>query len=369
MSGTYFITGVTGFVGQEVMSLLCADGAEKIYCFARASKDLPAETRLKLILSDLDIPDDGRVALVEGDIRKERMGIEDKLYEEICASVTHIIHSAADVRFNRPLEKMRRINVDGTRHVLRLAKDCLKRNPDFSHVSYVSTTFVAGRRSGVVKEDELNGEAGFKNTYELTKYEAEVIVRSWMGEIPIIIYRPSIVMGASETGRAKKNNVVYPLLRLLTNWNWPVISVNNRTTMDVVPVDFVAKAMLHISKDPENYGKCFHLAAGTPGDMPFREFFSIVKEVFGKRVINIPPILWRLVVRPLLMTFKRSYYEKSTGIFRAFTSYIWEYNPRFSVDEAKEALADSGVKLPDTTAFLRVCFKRAIETDFGRKEE
>ncbi len=364
-----FLTGVSGFLGQELLRLLAENPDNKIYCFMRNTGRQSASERFLQILSELGLeksPAD--LELVEGDIREPRMGMEDELYERLTNEITNIIHSAADVRFNQPVEKIRSINTGGTRNILDLTEKCVERNPKFSHLDYVSTAFVAGRRSGVSPEYALLNGCGFKNTYEQTKFEAEQAVRSRLHSLPAIIFRPSIVLGFSENGEARPRNVIYPMVKLFAKWRFPVISALPSTRLDLVPVDFVARSILHISR-PENAGQCFHLAAGPEGDVSLGQFIKIMGEEFDKKVFILPPAFWKLVVRPLLKTFKRDFYEKSTGIFRAFEPYIWEQNPRYSVEATRKALQNSDIDLPDSEQFLRRCLVYARESDFGRRTE
>ncbi len=366
MRKTYFITGVTGFVGREILRIL-ADGENLVYCFLRSSSSQSAEDRFKEVLHDLRRPDAPNIFLVSGDIRKEMLGIEPREYDKLTRDVTNIIHSAADVRFNQPLERMREINVEGTRRILDFAESCARNNPTFSHLDYVSTAFVAGRCRGLFTESDFEHEFGFKNAYEQSKHEAERLVRERAKALAVVIYRPSIVLGFSENGYARNRNVIYPMLKLFTRWNVPVVSANRRTRLDIVPVDFAARALLHLSDKEESRGKCYALAAGPGGDITLGDLIEVLREEFNKKVMVMPPIFWRVVVRPLLKTFKRDFYETSTGTFRAFEPYIWEMNPRYPVEETRKALEGSGIGIPDSDKFLRACFRYAITSDFGER--
>ncbi len=367
MKRIYFLTGANGFVGREILRLLVEDGENLVYCLLRNSNSRSAEEKFKDVLDDIDHTNGVNVLLIRGDLRRDRMGIDERNHDKLAKDVTHIIHAAADVRFNQPLDKMREINVEGTRRLLDFAQSCRKNNPSFSHLDYVSTTFVAGRFKGLFMEKNLEHEFGFKNTYEQSKYEAEALVRSLADDLPVVIYRPSIVLGFSENGKAQRSNVIYPMLKLFTRWKAPVVSVNRKTTLDLVPVDFVAQALLYLSNKEESKGKCYSLAGGPDGDITIGKLVKLVQEELGKKVVLMPPSFWRLIVRPLLKTFKRDFYERSTGTFRAFESYIWEMNPRYSVEETRKALAGSGVNLPDSDRFLRACLRYAIKTDFGKR--
>src|SRR5207248_4237434 len=110
-----------------------------------------------------------------------------------------------------PREGMRRLNLTGTQAVLELAIDC--RN--LRRFRHVSTVFVSGDRVGVVAEDELACGQAFRNAYEESKFEAELLVRRAMGQIPATVLRPSIVVGDTKTGEIDRFEGPYALAILL----------------------------------------------------------------------------------------------------------------------------------------------------------
>ena len=367
MGDVYFITGVTGFLGQEILEILSRQpGTDRCYCLVRGTRDQDPQQRLRVILAEIGLSDDGRIVAVGGDIRLDRMGIEDALYADLWTKVTQVIHSAADVRFNQPLDKIRAINVHGTKNIGEFAAACGRTNPAFSHLNYIGTAFVAGRRTGVVKEDDLTDAFGFKNTYEQTKYEAEVLVRSYRENgLPVIIFRPSIVVGASETGKAKPRNVLYPMLKFFKEWDFPLVSMNTEARLDIVPVDFVARAFVHISGRRENIGGCFHLTAGPEGNINLKKMLKITAGGLDKRVVIFPQTVWAYLVRPLIKLLKPSLYDNS--VLPAYRPYIWWPSPLYDVERTEKALEGSGIRLPDKERFLRNCIRYAVETDFGAR--
>lgn len=359
-----FLTGVTGFLGQELMRLLLAEGAE-IVCLTRPGKTADARGRVTAALAGSGLDPD-RVAVAEGDLAQPRFGLAAADWDRLAAETSNIVHCAADVRFNQPLDKIRKINVDGVGHILDLAAACRRSNPNFERLDYVSTAYVAGRRTGVAMEEELEHSSGFKNSYEQTKHEAEKMVRERRGEMPVAIYRPAIVLGASGDGVAKPNNVIYPMLKVFARWRLAAVPANAATRLDLVPVDYVARSLIAISKSPAALGGCFHLAAGDGRDLSLGRFIRIMGEVFHRRIIIMPPWVHLKIIRPLLKTFKREFYERSTTTFRAFEPYIFDENPRFSTVNARAALAGTGIEMPDTETFLRACLTYAVNTRFGK---
>ena len=62
-----------------------------------------------------------RIKVRVGDVSQPRLGLSNSDYDDILRSVTHIIHSAADLRLDGPIEELRKVNVTGTANILDLA--------------------------------------------------------------------------------------------------------------------------------------------------------------------------------------------------------------------------------------------------------
>ena len=155
-----------------------------------------------------------------------------------------MMHCAASIAFDLPLEDARAINVEGTREVIGFARECkaLGRLERFVHVS---TAYVSGKQSGTFRERQLDAAQEFRNTYEQTKWEAEHVVMA-AGDLAPAIARPSIVMGESDTGWTPAFNVLYWPLRAFSRGLFDEIPALPAAHVDVVPVDYVADALVHL---------------------------------------------------------------------------------------------------------------------------
>ena len=216
---TVLLTGATGFLGAYVASRL----ADPPRCLVRGAGP---QARLDAALAPLG----ARGLAVAGDI--------DGPLDVDVDDVTQIVHCAADVRFDRPLAEARAINVEGTRRVLALAA----RAPRLERIVHVSTAYVAGRHAGRFAEADLHLGQTFRNTYEQTKFEAEALARA--SGLPLVVVRPSIVVGESATGWTSSFNVLYPPLRALARGLASSVPADPDAVVDVVPVDHVAEVVL-----------------------------------------------------------------------------------------------------------------------------
>lgn len=302
MNNIIFLTGATGFLGTQIVRRLVKKENCRIIVLVRGKDDETARINLARAwwewpeLSELldeqsenlDIQDrvpykepyealdkeldklpnkasnkiqelnDKKVQFVRGDISKEMLGLKKGLYKDLVQKITHIIHTAADLRLNAPLEELQKINVQGTVNVLKLGEDA-NINHGIQRFSHVSTAYVAGGRKGFVDEDSLTDEYGFQSNYERSKFEGEVEVAK--SNLPISIFRPGMVVGDSHTGYIKTFNTVYVILRLYLNGKLRIIPVSPSLKINMVPVDYVADAVSNLTFDPNAEGQNFHLTA------------------------------------------------------------------------------------------------------------
>jgi long-chain acyl-CoA synthetase len=180
--------------------------------------------------------------------------VRTSLAEDIGA----VLHCAASITFDLPLEEARLINVEGTREVIGFAREAkaLGRLERFVHVS---TAYVSGRHAGVFRERQLDAGQAFRNTYEQTKWEAEHVLAA-ADDLHPAIARPSIVMGDARSGWTPAFNVLYWPLRAFARGLFDAVPARADGRVDVVTVDYVARGLVELL-DREDAG-VFNLVAG-----------------------------------------------------------------------------------------------------------
>ena len=187
MPSTTLLTGATGFVGMAVLARLLDRDERPVAVSVRARDQDHADARLRDVLGALYEDADrhaGRVRAVAGDIEVPGLGLDAFTQGRLADEVGEIVHAAASVSFELPMDASRAINVAGTRRMLELARDCASAGDRLRRFTYVSTAYVARMRSGTVREDELAAGQGFRNAYEHSKHEAELLVQASRGELP-----------------------------------------------------------------------------------------------------------------------------------------------------------------------------------------
>lgn len=367
------LTGATGFLGRELTVRLLTLGARVLVTSRRREGESIKDAHARLnTLVEKTAPDtplaDLEVAFA--DVSEPGLALSGEAERWINASddPVQIVHGAAEVRFDLPYEVMHKQNVIGTRNVVALARALAEQGRLF-RVDHVSTSFIAGDRTGVALETEIDVGQKRRNAYEGSKLEAELEIEVAKKDgLPVTVHRPSIIVGDSRTGRASSFKVLYWPMKVYARGRWRTMFGDPSCKLDVVPVDFVADAMIHLFQLPEATGRTFHLAAGEARQSTIGEIVGIAEQVFERgRVRYISPDLYtrylRPIVRPILALVRPDVAERG-GVYLPY----FKSNPTFSVAEASSLLAQAGIEPPLVSEYFGRIAAYAKATDFGRSE-
>jgi thioester reductase-like protein len=365
------LTGATGFLGQAILSRLIAAG-EDVILPIRARDGASAQERGEALIEGLFENRHERehaarsIVVLEADLARDHRELGEKVLCAVGGRFCRIIHGAASVSFDMPLQRARAVNVEGTRALLSVADNLAARSA-LSQFAFISSAVVAGARDDVAYESELDVGQEFGNTYEQTKFEAERLVLEFGDRLPVTILRPSIVAGHSSTGQTSDFKVLYWPLKVLTRGLVPVIPARREACYDIVPVDFVADAMLHILATQPPARKTYHLAAGR--SITVQRILELTTEIFEMR--RLPPLVspqffWK-AVRPLL--YAMLWGEKRNVMLRTGTVYLTYLGRqmRYDCTQTAAALEGSGIAVPDVDEYVRTLLRFAKTTDFGRQ--
>ena len=280
------MTGFPGFLGSALLPrLLTRREGVRAVCLVQPQHMATAQRRVGEIES-ASPGVRGRIELLGGDITAADLGV-GPYRADVLADVTEVWHLAAVYDLAVAEEVARRVNVDGTARVLEF---CRSRR-DFRRLQYVSTCYVSGRYDGEFTEESLDEGQTFRNHYESTKHDAELLVRKAMADgLPATIYRPGIVVGDSHTGATQKYDGPYFFASFLRRWPFvavvPRLADPDEVRVCVVPRDFVVDAMDELSVLDRSIGRTYALTDPQPPTA--REVVDVFARHLGKRVIWLP---------------------------------------------------------------------------------
>jgi thioester reductase-like protein len=359
-----FLTGGTGFLGGEVLVRLLERDERPVYVLVRAEDDERANERLGRLLESLlgsREPWSRRAVAVRGDVTQPWLGMSSRQRDSVAERTDRVIHCAASVSFTMGVEDQRRINVHGTRRMIELAGLCARRG-GLEAFAHVSTAYVAGTHPGTFREEDLDVGQAFRNAYERTKFEAELLVRERGGDLPVKVLRPSIVVGDSRTGWTPAFNVLYGPMKAFARGAYPAIPARRASPVDVVPVDFVADAVLALARRPRG---TYHLTASdrasTVGELI--ELGSAAASQPRPRVL--PPWLYRRLIHPVLV---RQGSESRRRALRRSEVYFpyFAMRTRYENATARASLGPAGLAPPPLASYFDRLLGFAQRADWGR---
>jgi thioester reductase-like protein len=374
MNAHFFITGGTGLVGTNLIPrILKAFVESTITLLVRGEDEADAEQRVSVIATQIGkeygIPDaHQRIDGMLGDVGLDHCGLTGDQLSEIVARTTHIIHGAATIRFDHPLDEARAINCGGTRRMLAIAHMCMDRGK-LERFVYIGTSSVSGQRAGHIYEHELEMGQKFFNTYEHSKMESERIVRDHFNRIPCTIFRPSIIIGDSRTGKTSSFNVIYIPLRLLQKGLLTYVPGKPETKLDLVPIDWVDDAMVYIMQRPESVSGLYHITAGQQRAAPLREVITHAIRFFDHHTPLRNPRSVEFITREDFESRR----TRMRGREDALMSQLDTLLPYVSVDRlfdsrnADALLKESEIVFPRFSDYADRILEYCIRTNWGKK--
>ncbi len=334
-SETIFLTGFPGFIAGRLVERLATPGTQ-FFLLVQPAFVAKAKADVERIAAESNIPLENFV-LFEGDITSDNLGLNEDDRDLVCEETTDIFHLAAIYDLAVKKEPAFRVNVDGTKNVNDLARSV----KNLRRYNYISTCYVAGKRTGAILETELAHDAGFRNFYEETKYLAELEAEKIKEEVPTTIFRPSVVIGDSKTGETAKYDGIYYVIFYYKRFPslLRLINVGNKSVkLNLVPVDFVVEGIAALSKDPKAVGKTIALA--DPDPLSTAAICDVIAEALsGKRSVLTPPA--KLIEWSLNLPFSPAL----TGLPHYGVPYFF-IEQTYDTAQADGLLAAHGVKCP-----------------------
>jgi thioester reductase-like protein len=359
------LTGATGFLGGELLARLLERTERPVYALVRAGSDSEAQLRLEGVIESLlgsAEPWRGRAVAVAADVTQPDLGMDAARRRWLSQRVTSILHCAASVSFTLGLPESRAINVEGTRRLLDFAELCAA-SGGLDCFTHISTAYVAGTRPGRFGERDLDVGQRFRNAYERSKFEAELLLHERGRTLPVQVLRPSIVVGDSQSGWTASFNVLYGPLRAFAQGAYPAIPARRSAPVDVVPVDYVADAVLALAGRP---GTTYHLAAGERASTVGELIDMTTRHLDRSPPRILPPRLYRRTLHPILV--RRSGESRARALRRSEALFPY-FSMRVRYDDAlsREALAPAGIEVPPLSSYFGRLLDFALAASWGRR--
>jgi NAD(P)-dependent dehydrogenase (short-subunit alcohol dehydrogenase family) len=367
---SYFVTGATGFIGRHLVEELLRNREGDIYVLVRAG----SQDRLDKLIAERWGSSD-RIKPVAGDLTEARLGVGDDWIADHKGSIDHFFHLAAVYDMTADEQSNERMNVQGTRNAVELANAL-----EAGSLHHTSSIAAAGLYKGLFREDMFDEGQKLPSAYHRTKFESEKIARE-ASTVPWRVYRPAVVVGHSQTGEMDKIDGPYyffKAIQKLRHWlpEWfPLVGPELGYT-NIVPVDFVARAMDHIAHQPDLDGQAFHLTS------PKSQRSGAVLNAFAraahapqmgmrvdKRLIDALPkgTISMLMKLPPLKDV-RSTLLADFGIPEEVVEHVG-FSAQFDTRDTERALAGSDIAVPELDSYavkLWDYWERNLDPDLFR---
>lgn len=289
----HLVTGAAGFSGAYVVRELLARGERVV------ATDLPraweaAETRTVLAAIGVDL-DHLQLEIAPADLLAP--ATLAPLFER---RPTHVFHTASLYDYSAPLERLRRINVEGTRNLLVAATDApLQRFVHWSTCGVFGKPYTAAQgkitnlpfseQSSSPKNTpaDASGPIGTKlvNVYSVSKWEQEKLVWRWRREhgLPLTVIRPAPIYGpGSSYGHG---GIILAVAQGLV----PALPADARNYVTTsVHVEDVARFACFAADRDDTLGEDYNVVDDSI--ISYREFLHYIALLTGRRVRDVPLI-------------------------------------------------------------------------------
>jgi thioester reductase-like protein len=348
-----FLTGSTGYIGAHVAANLLQQHGASLNLLVRARDPHEAEARLwESMQLHLDFPQfyeflQTRVRIFRGDLTSEHFGLARDEYDRLIHTTDSVIHCAASL--NRKSEKScLNVNLRGTLEVVQLARRCHYYH-GLRRFSQVSTVAVCGKRSHeVVTEDaSIDWERSDYDPYARTKKFNEHMIRQLLPEVPLTIFRPSIVLGDSRRAETTQFDMVRAFVFLA---GLPALPFRPNDKIDIVNVDFVADSIATLHQKENPLHDTYHLSSGRDSQT-FRVLTQALADSQNKR----GPVFLPLAEKPFSSTVNTLANRKGNlahmaSLMKVFLPYlVWDTvfdNERVTSELGRKPVPFSGYSFP-----------------------
>jgi len=319
-----FLTGSTGYLGSYLATGLFRGHRDSLNLLVRAKTQQEARERLwqslqlHMEFAEFYEQISSRAKIFLGDLTSEQFGLADDQYHSLVESTDSLIHCAASL--NRKSEKQcLNVNLRGTLEVIQLARRAQDHH-GLRRFSHVSTVAVAGtRQDEIVKEDAaIDWARSDYDPYARTKKFCEHMVQQLLPDVPRTIFRPAIALGDSRRPETTQFDMVQAFSVLAS---LPVLPLKPTDRVDIVPADYVGKAIVAIhQKDAPKYPR-YHLSSGT-GSQTYRELTDALAQTGGPHPKYLPSLGGTFSSTVNWLSHKKNNLGRGASLLKVFWTYL-----------------------------------------------
>lgn len=293
------LTGANGFVGVHVIDELMKQTEATVYCVVRAENEQIGFKRLRQAFEQFLIPvhwfDTGRIQVVTGDLNKPLLGFSEAQFNVLANKIDCVYHSGSAVNFIEPYSIIRKANILGLQEVIKFAA-----TGKIKPVSLFSTCAVFSFGHQFTNQRFAMEDADLHQDLDAVSRDLGYIQSKWVMEqimekaeekgVPVMVFRLGYALSNSQTGSTAVYQWWSALVRnCIANKAYPYIT---GFKSQLVPVDYMAKSIVRISRQKEALGKKFHLTPLPEGDVSIHDFFDRLNEYFGFEMKPVPYTEW-----------------------------------------------------------------------------
>lgn len=365
------LTGATGFIGSHLLAELLNTTRAEIFCLVRASSQQQASQRLQERLQRYHIalkPEQrARISVVMGNIADDKFALNDEQYAALSQQVDIVYHSASAVNFIQPYSYMKHDNVGGLREVIRFTTH--QRTKPLMLLSTISVYSWGHLHTGkrvMLESDDIDQNLPAVITdigYVRSKWVMEKIADLAASQgLPLMTFRLGYATSHSQTG-------------VSASYQWWGRLVKTCIDSGTVPdlrdlreglttVDYMTRAIAHISRNPQALGKKFNLIHEDSNNLTLKEFFALLESHFGYRFTPTPFNEWlaqwegdtQAPLYPLLSLFKDNMIDGQSTVQLYQDTYQWDCR------HVKQFLRGSGIEEP---CFTQAELLRYLQRSIG----
>jgi thioester reductase-like protein len=363
-----FVTGATGYLGSYLVAGLLEQHRDRLNLLTRAKSEQEARERLWQSLqlhfefSEFIEHLHSRVRIFRGDITEERFGLNEGEYQILTDTTDSLIHCAASL--NRKSERQcLNVNLRGSLEVIQLARRAHSHH-GLRRYSHVSTVAVAGKRQNeTVREDTaIDWARSDYDPYARTKKFCEHMVAQLLPDVPRTIFRPAIVMGDSRRAKTSQFDMVQAFDVLA---RMPALPLRPQDRIDIVPANYVGKAIVTIhQKERPAYG-IYHLSAGESSETYHQITDALAASGHWRRPMFMPALGGPFAKTVNWLSNGRSAVAHGASLLKVFWPYL-EWNTVFDNSRVVAEIGESPAKF-SSYAYELLKFSRAIKFRYPAK--